>query len=1089
MTALAPGERLDRYELLCVLAQGGMGTVWRARHRSGVAAAVKIIPADLTGGADAADALQAEVRAVGTLDHPNIVRVYDAGTLEPDHERGSRGKLRAGSPWLAMELADGSIHDLTPSLDWHKLVHVLVQVLDALGHAHARGIVHRDLKPGNLLYTGGFDQPRIVLADFGLAWRWRGDELVHGGSLPYAAPEQILGLRTEQGPWTDLYALGCATYRLATGHRPFQGDEDEIRRGHLFAPVPHPAVRFPAPPEFADWLRGLMAKDPDDRFQCAADAAWSLVHLPRPAGSGRVRLPDTATLPLTEWAAIPDPPAIPPVAASRVRPPVLPGWSGSRPVRTAALGGRGLGLFGLHEPPLAGRPSERERLWTAVRELDRPRIVVVRGGAGLGKTRLASWLVERASELGAAEAFRARFDRVPAEIDGLPGLIEEHLHSHGMDATELLRELRQQLSAAGDREAYALTRLLRPADPLLDGEPLSGPERLAVVWRVIARRASGRRLVVWLDDAHHAAESVALVEYVADLPSPPPVLFVLTAREERIPHRERLRAVIDRLGGLELDLGPLLPDELSGLVRQMLPLDRAVADRIAAHANGNPRLAVQLVSALVERGGLRGDPGGVELTSSEVLPDSLATLWTAALDRLDEVPGAREALRIAAVLGPTFAHAEWRDAAARLDRPIPTGLSAMLVNRGFLVPERSGGRFSFAHLLLRDRLLIEARADGRRIDVACAEILAGRGEAYAGRAAVHFEEAQAFDRAAEMYLVALRWLSEWDRERALEVASRWYGTLGRIAADTDPRWLEGMQALVDLYAMHGGDAHRRAVEELLERGRATRDHLAEVRALIELARIDLRALALDRAEARSEIAFHRARGTPLHPLATITRAEVKRIRGDTRGAEVMLRGALGGVERGDQAVVLSLARVLCDAGRPTDGLAVLTDWADRQTRAQAPMARARLQRGRGHALVCLDRPTEAVAALDEASRMRQRAGFDWPVLDLDHGCALLAAGRLDAARALLEPLLDRFATGVDVRHRGQLVAALAELAARVDDPRVASRQLEILERLPARGHRRSTIDAIRRVAGWARTAGHDALADRASAWIARAAVS
>lgn len=1104
-TGAVEGLKLGSFTLAGPLARGGMGSVWRAVHRSGVAAAVKIIPAETAGGLDAAATLQAEIRSVGALDHPNIVRVYDAGVLEAHHELSSGGKLHAGSPWLAMELANGSVHELLRTLDWRLLVDLLLQVLDALAHAHARGVVHRDLKPANLLYVRDRAM-RVLLADFGLAWR-RGSDLVHGGSLPYAAPEQILGLRTEQGPWTDLYGLGCCAYRLATGSRPYKGgDPEQIKRGHLFAPVPVVRPRFPAPTGFADWLAGMMAKDPNERFQSAADAAYALVQLPEPDGGGRTeedvvdqdsvtgrsgRSSDgTATLPVTMWAHLDREPARP--QASQARAPVPPDWARPREDRASALGGRGLGLFGLRVPPMAGRTAERDRLWAMLCELERPALVVIRGAAGVGKSRLASWFVERAYEVGAAEGFRARFQRDVEDMDGLPGLVEDHLNTHGMDGAEIVRHLRHRMPSDpdGDREAYAIARLLRPDDPDLVDDPLPARERVAVAWTALARRVRGRRVIVSLDDAQHASEPLALIEHVVGLPDPPKVLFVVTLRDEPAPHRARLQALIDRLDGVEIDLGPMSERELALLVHRMLPLEGDLAAKIASNAGGSPVVAVQLVAALIERGSLTGDPAGMRLEATENLPESLAEVWTDALDHLD-LPGARGALRIAAILGPTFVHAQWRDVAQRLGRPFDPALPAGLVNRGFLVPERTGGRYTFAHPLLREVLVAEVQAAGPAVDRACAESLLALGPAFAARAAAHFDAAGAPGPASDAYLAAMRWLSEWDRERALEIAIRWRAALARVASPTDPRWIAGLQVIVDLYGSTGGDAHRAAVDELIELGRATHDRGAEVRGLIELARLDIRALALERAEARAEVAVKVARGTPLQALASVTRAEVRRHRGDHRGAEATLREVLGLSSPSETtpnariAAVFALARVLCEVRRPREALNLLADGLGPQTQALPPMTRARLLRARGAAMLDMRHVDEAVGFLEEAQVLRKRAGTDWFALDLDLGCARVAAGQLDGASAELEPLLHRFAAD-DALHRGQLLAALAEIAALRGQPDRCTRCVQMLEALPVRGHRRATHDAVKRIASWARANDHHALSHRARRWGDRA---
>jgi eukaryotic-like serine/threonine-protein kinase len=1097
------------FQLAEPLARGGMGSVWRAVHRSGVAAAVKIIPAPdgdaarAAGALDAAATLQAEIRSVGALDHPNIIRVFDAGTLEAEQERASGGQLRAGSPWLAMELCDGSVYDLYRDFDWPQLSDLLLQVLDALAHAHARGVVHRDLKPANLLYVRSHSV-RILLADFGLAWR-RGGDLVHGGSLPYAAPEQILGVRTEQGPWTDLYGLGCCAYRLATGQRPYRGaDPEQVKRGHLFAPIPKPSARFAVPRGFAGWLAGLMAKDPGERFQSAADAAFALLQLApaeTPArrggavedddttgtlGSSRLGTDGTATLPVTHWARREREGGG--RAASRVRPPVPADWAPPAQDRPSPLGGRGLGLFGLRVPPIAGRTAERDRLWQILLGLDRPAIAVLRGGAGTGKSRLASWLVERAVEVGAAEGFRARFGPDDGEGDGLAEMVEEHLNTHGLPAEEIVRHLRHRVSpedlGSADRAAYALARLLRPDDPLIHDDPLQSAERVGVAWQVLRRRAS-RRLIVWLDDVQHDVEALDLADHALG-DGEVPVLFLVTVRDEPPPVRERLRALVDRLQGVEFDLEPLSVREIETLVKRMLPAEGDLAARIAENAGGSPLVAVQLVAGLIERGALSGDPTGVRLASNEQLPASLTDFWTGALERL-EVPGARDALRIAAVLGGTFVHSQWRDVAQRLERPIAPKVPTALVNRGFVMPERTG-RYTFAHPLLREILAAEARSDGPSVDQACAAALVSRGPAFAGRAAAHLEVAGDAAGAAEGYLAAVRWLAEWDRRRAMEVSERWHAALSRVAGDRDPRWAPGLAVRIDLLSASGGPAHAAAVQELLARARAMRDAPAEIRGLIELAWIDLRALALDRAEARAELAAHRSRGTALQGRAAVARAEVRRLRGDLRTAEAALREQQL-ADGGDAAVVLALCRVRRDAGRAAEALALLDEWAGQLPRAESPVSRARLLRVRGQLLGVAGQLTEAVATLEDADRMRARASWDWPMLDLDRGCALAAHGDLARAEVVLEPLLERIDPRADARLRAHLLAGLAEIAAAAGRWDASTELVKGLEALPTRGHRAETLTVMHRVAQLARGSSEHGLAHRARRWADRAAAS
>ncbi|MCA9573538.1 MAG: serine/threonine protein kinase, partial [Myxococcales bacterium] len=202
--------------------QGGMAAVWRAIHpETRTRVAIKV----LTGEASHADgpmrALRREARAVARLDHPGVIRILDTGTV-PD----GVPDLPAGSPWLAMEHASGGTLSSLGTLPWPDLRSVLLGILDALAHAHARGLVHRDLKPGNVLLCSERDsRPGLKLSDFGIAtvvdWHVRtGSLAVVAGTLHYMAPEQLTASWRDYGPWTDLYGLGCMGWKLATGRLP-----------------------------------------------------------------------------------------------------------------------------------------------------------------------------------------------------------------------------------------------------------------------------------------------------------------------------------------------------------------------------------------------------------------------------------------------------------------------------------------------------------------------------------------------------------------------------------------------------------------------------------------------------------------------------------------------------------------------------------------------------------------------------------------------------------------------------------------------------------------------------------------------------
>lgn len=272
-----------------------MGSVWRGLHlQQHLQVAVKVLSNEKAREPRALAAFRREVRAVAALHHESIVSVVDHGVIPATTAYEARGRLVAGSPYLVMELAEATLASERPPFEWSAIRDVLLNLLEALAHAHAHGIVHRDLKPANVLWIrrGTGYEPRLKLSDFGLAHALAleaGAGRSRGAGTPsYMAPEQFLGATRDFGPWTDLYSLGCVAHQLASGARPFEErDEDALAHRHLYDPPPRLDPRCDVPPGFGDWVQRLLEKSPRHRFRHAADAAHALRSLgePRPASS------------------------------------------------------------------------------------------------------------------------------------------------------------------------------------------------------------------------------------------------------------------------------------------------------------------------------------------------------------------------------------------------------------------------------------------------------------------------------------------------------------------------------------------------------------------------------------------------------------------------------------------------------------------------------------------------------------------------------------------------------------------------------------------------------------------------------------
>lgn len=265
----------DRFELLHVAGEGGMGTVWRARDRAdGRAVAVKVLRRDATDS----HRFTREARLLAGLSHPAIVRLLESG------------ETLGGDAWYAMEWLDGV--DLSRRiatagrLPAGEVLRIGRRVAEALGAAHARGIVHRDVKPSNVFLPAS-DPDRAKLLDFGVAraaqttvFATAAGVLV--GTPAYMAPEQARASGAVDAR-ADVFSLGCVLYEALSGAPPFAGGNlMAVLCKILLEPAPRLAERFDGfPPALDAFLQGMLAKDPADRPPNGAVVAAALESIDR----------------------------------------------------------------------------------------------------------------------------------------------------------------------------------------------------------------------------------------------------------------------------------------------------------------------------------------------------------------------------------------------------------------------------------------------------------------------------------------------------------------------------------------------------------------------------------------------------------------------------------------------------------------------------------------------------------------------------------------------------------------------------------------------------------------------------------------
>ena len=290
--SITPGTRLGPFEIVAPIGAGGMGEVWRARDtRIGRDVAIKIIPAAFALDADRLRRFEQEVRAAGTLNHPNLITIYDFNG-------------EGGTPYVAMELLEGetlrqkiTLNGAPVRLSVRKSIEYSVQIANGLAAAHHQGIVHRDLKPENIFITR---DGRAKILDFGLAklrsgkddgdTKARTAELGTSpgsvvGTAGYMSPEQVRGDLVDHR--SDIFAFGAILYEMLSGRRAFKGDSSvETMNAVLKEEPPELSLAEPSiPPAIDSVVRHCLEKNREERFQSAKDLAFDLERISSTSGS------------------------------------------------------------------------------------------------------------------------------------------------------------------------------------------------------------------------------------------------------------------------------------------------------------------------------------------------------------------------------------------------------------------------------------------------------------------------------------------------------------------------------------------------------------------------------------------------------------------------------------------------------------------------------------------------------------------------------------------------------------------------------------------------------------------------------------
>ena len=288
---LKAGSRLGPYEVLAPLGAGGMGEVYRARDtRLERSVALKVLPESLSVEHDRLERFEKEARSASALNHPNIVTIYDVGTLD-------------GVSYIAMELVEGkTLRELlhTGPLPLRRLLPLAAQLADGLAKAHEAGIVHRDLKPENVMMT---KDGLVEILDFGLAKLTQsGEESGEEselrtmtkatepgtilGTVGYMSPEQASGLVLDAR--SDQFSLGSILYEMATGRKAFEHETKMQTLSAIITDEPEAIAKVnPKLPAHFCWIvERCLAKEPEGRYASTMRPRAGPRHTARPLLGG-----------------------------------------------------------------------------------------------------------------------------------------------------------------------------------------------------------------------------------------------------------------------------------------------------------------------------------------------------------------------------------------------------------------------------------------------------------------------------------------------------------------------------------------------------------------------------------------------------------------------------------------------------------------------------------------------------------------------------------------------------------------------------------------------------------------------------------
>lgn len=664
--------RVGPFKLDRRIGQGGMATVWGGVHvHQGAAVAFKFLRPERDSIRGTLRFLD-ETRALARMSHPAIVRIFDAGLCSEEMAVFLK-TVEPESPYFVMEAVGGGTLQQHHAADWGSTRALLLTLLDALAHAHARDVVHRDIKPSNILVD---DHGVLRLTDFGISRLTRAKAVYDRvtGTPSYMAPEQIMAEAHREGPWTDLYAIGCLAYWLVGGAPPFEGDVAQVLAGHVDLPPPPLIPRFSVPSGFGPWCLSLLQKDPQSRFTRAADAAAALARLdnvetqgvPQSAAArrGTSELVETTVVfgHLTASATVPSGGA----TVGDVPPPPK-NWRTKTTASRGQLVSTGPGMLQHRQPTFLGRNAERQALWGSLRQLwetSGQHAIGLVGPTGIGRRSLARWFARRAHETGSVHVLVFGPDTQASAVDQLIHWWHEVGGAAGATAFWAAR------GSLDDLAEWDIEQIER----LTGGAELGGPTVSAIHGRW-TERLSRDRVVLYLASGDEALEFFGAAGALA----PARRLLVAPATDADAYDRQ-------------IRLDPLPDHEIEALVFDLLGLSTRSQRQLANRAEGNPGLATSIARLAAQNDLLVESGQGFDLAADAIddMIEALENRWTIRTDELGRrSASALRCLRLMALAAASTTELEFAHLCRAMDLS-PAGVLALLDDSG-LVEIGAGG--------------------------------------------------------------------------------------------------------------------------------------------------------------------------------------------------------------------------------------------------------------------------------------------------------------------------------------------------------------------------------------------------------------